>query len=60
MPTVIGVGGEEPTSALFGAPLAEAMVHARLIRYEHLGHFGPLQDPSTVGADILAGVSPPT
>ena len=21
----------------------------------HIGHFGPLQDPATIGADILAG-----
>ncbi len=60
VPTIIGIGGEEPTSTLFGTPLAEAMAHARLIRYEHLGHFGPLQDPSTVGADILGGISPAT
>ena len=60
VPTVIGIGGEEPTSTLFGAPLAEAMVDARLIRYEHLGHFGPLQDPSTVGADILEGAQAAT
>ena len=55
VPTVVGVGGEEPTSELFGVPLVEAMVGARLIRYPHIGHFGPLQDPATIGADILAG-----
>ena len=55
VPTVVGVGGEEPTSELFGGPLVEAMVDARLIRYPHIGHFGPLQDPATIGADILAG-----
>lgn len=55
VPTVIGVGSDEPTSELFGGPLAEAMADATLIRYPHLGHFGPLQDPATIGADILAG-----
>ena len=52
-PTTIGIGNQEPTSTLFGEPLSEAMRNARLIRYEHLGHFGPLQDPDTIGADIL-------
>jgi len=60
VPTIIGVGGEEPTSELFGVPLAEAMRDARLIRYPHLGHFGPLQDPATVGADILSGTQATT
>ncbi len=55
VPTVVGVGSEEPTGALFGRPIVDEMVNARLIRYPHLGHFGPLQDPGTVGADILAG-----
>jgi len=54
-PTTIGVGNEEPTSTLFGGPLAEAMGNARLIRYAHLGHFGPLQDPGTIADDILVG-----
>lgn len=53
---VIGVGGDEPTSTLFGEPLAQAMRNATLIRYPNLGHFGPLQDPASIAADIVAGV----
>jgi pimeloyl-ACP methyl ester carboxylesterase len=62
VPTIVGIGGEEPTSTLFGEPLSHAMPNARLIRYPHLGHFGPLQDPDTIGADILdaAGVQATT
>ncbi len=60
MPTVIGVGNEEPTSTIFGEPLADAMVDATLVRYAHLGHFGPLQDPATIGADILVAAQATT
>ena len=54
LPTVVAVGHDEPgpNPALFGPPLAEALAGGRLIRYEHLGHFGPLQDPSTIATDI--------
>lgn len=60
VPTVVGVGGDEPTSEMFGEPLVDAMVDCRLIRYGHLGHFGPLQDPATVGADVVAAAQPTT
>ena len=60
VPAVVAVGSEEPTGSLFGAPIVDEMVHARLIRYPHLGHFGPLQDPGTVGADILASAAQAT
>ncbi len=55
VPTVVGVGSDEPTSEMFGVPLVDAMAGSRLIRYPHLGHFGPLQDPATVGADVADG-----
>jgi pimeloyl-ACP methyl ester carboxylesterase len=53
-PVVVAVGHDEPGSnpARMGPPLAEALVEGRLIRYEHIGHFGPLQDPWTVARDI--------
>ena len=53
-PVVVAVGHDEPGSnpARMGPPLAEALVGGRLIRYEHIGHFGPLQDPWTVARDI--------
>jgi hypothetical protein len=24
------------------------------VQYAHLGHFGPLQDPETIAADVIA------
>ena len=33
------------------------MANARLAQYPHLGHFGPLQDPASIGADVLAAAT---
>ncbi|MEZ5217313.1 MAG: alpha/beta hydrolase [Ilumatobacteraceae bacterium] len=38
----------------WAAPLAEALPRGTFVEYEHLGHFGPLQDPITVSRDIVA------
>jgi pimeloyl-ACP methyl ester carboxylesterase len=63
----LAVGGRRPPPSLPGpevgpAALAPAIVatlpDARLIEYPTLGHFGPLQDPETIAADILAAVAP--
>jgi pimeloyl-ACP methyl ester carboxylesterase len=53
-PVVVAVGHDEPGSnpARMGPPLAQALVRGELIRYEHIGHFGPLQDSWTVARDI--------
>jgi hypothetical protein len=32
-------------------PLADALVNGHLVRYDHIGHFGPLQDPWTIARD---------
>jgi hypothetical protein len=32
--------------------LAAALAQGHLFRYDHIGHFGPLQDPWTVARDI--------
>ncbi|HVE18247.1 MAG TPA: alpha/beta hydrolase [Ilumatobacteraceae bacterium] len=60
-PVVVAVGHDEPGSnpARMGPPLAEALVGGRLIRYEHIGHFGPLQDPWTVARDIRQHIEAP-
>ena len=44
------IGGSNPSR--LGPPLADALGHGRLIRYAHIGHFGPLQDPWTVARDV--------
>lgn len=53
-PVAVAVGNDEPGSnpARMGPPLAAALARAALIRYDHIGHFGPLQDPWTVARDI--------
>jgi pimeloyl-ACP methyl ester carboxylesterase len=53
-PVAVAVGHDEPGSnpARMGPPLAEALARGTLIRYDHIGHFGPLQDPWTVARDI--------
>jgi pimeloyl-ACP methyl ester carboxylesterase len=47
----VGVAG-------FARPVAERLPRGRLAEYPHLGHFGPLQDPDGLAADVerwLAG-----
>ena len=53
-PIAVAVGHEEPGSnpSRLGPPLADALEAGSLIRYEHIGHFGPLQDPWTVARDV--------
>ncbi len=53
-PTVVAIGREVPGSnpAQLGAPIAEGLSNGRLIRYPHLDHLGPFQDPWTVARDL--------
>ena len=53
-PTVVAVGHDEegPNPARLGPPLADALVNGQLVRYDHIGHFGPLQDPWTIARDL--------
>jgi pimeloyl-ACP methyl ester carboxylesterase len=57
-PTTVAVGHDELGSnpARLGPFLADALVRGRLIRYDHIGHFGPLQDPWTIARDITLGI----
>jgi hypothetical protein len=36
--------------------LAARLPHSRLYRYDDLSHFGPMEDPLRVGADIAAAL----
>ncbi|MEP7112008.1 MAG: alpha/beta hydrolase [Ilumatobacteraceae bacterium] len=58
-PIVVAVGHDEPgpNPSRLGPPLAEALVRGSLIRYDHIGHFGPLQDPWTIARDIAHHVT---
>ena len=53
-PTIVAVGRhrEGINEAAMGEPLADALPNAALHRYEHLTHFGPLQDPWSLARDI--------
>ncbi|QYG94864.1 alpha/beta hydrolase [Iamia sp. SCSIO 61187] len=55
VPTVVACGGADPGMvADMGPNLAAALPHATLERHPRLGHFGPLQDPATIAAAIVA------
>jgi hypothetical protein len=53
-PIAVALGRDEPgpNPARLGPPLVDVLDRAELIRYEHIGHFGPLEDPWTVARDI--------
>ena len=55
-PVVVACGGHEPGPGPHDmAPkIADGLPHGVLRRYEHLGHFGPLQDPDTIADDAAA------
>jgi pimeloyl-ACP methyl ester carboxylesterase len=60
VPAVVAVGrpANKPVDpATFGPAVVASLARARLVRYDRLGHLGPLQDPDTVAADVLAAVS---
>ena len=56
VPTVVAVGAryEGFSPAQFAPSILEAMPRASVHEYRHLGHFGPLQDPDSIGQDALA------
>jgi pimeloyl-ACP methyl ester carboxylesterase len=49
-------GGDEGPGRL-AAGLVEVLGQGRLVGYDHLGHFGPLQDPETIAADVMAALA---
>ena len=61
-PVTVAVGERRPPGAPDRGPaqLAPSLVDqlgaGRLVRYPHLGHFGPFQDPETVAADVLTAL----
>ena len=61
VPTVVAVGDREGTVGPAGyAPhVAATLPNATLVRYGHLGHFGPFQDPEGVAADITRAAGRP-
>ncbi len=43
-----------PGPADFAPAIAAALSNGHLVRHDHLGHFGPFQDPVTVAEDAVA------
>lgn len=56
IPVVVACGSRDPKSgpAAFAPDVAAALSNASLLRYAHLSHFGPFQDPDTIAEDIMA------
>ena len=55
IPVVVAVG-DEPGSPLvaLGPGIIDALENARLLVYDRFGHFGPLQPPRRIVADVFA------
>lgn len=53
-PTVVAVGQshESLDPALLGPFVATGLANATLLHYDHIGHFGPFEDPFTIAQDI--------
>lgn len=56
LPLTVGAGTAEadPNPAQFAPGIVAAVSGARLIAYDDMGHFGPLEDPDRIAADVLA------
>jgi pimeloyl-ACP methyl ester carboxylesterase len=54
-PTIVACGDRETIGpAAFAPQVAAAFPNGRLVRYPHVGHFGPFQDPTTLAEDAVA------
>jgi pimeloyl-ACP methyl ester carboxylesterase len=53
-PTIVAVGQphESLDPALLSPFVAKGLANARLLQYDHIGHFGPFEDPFTIAQDI--------
>lgn len=54
VPVAVLAGGEEVGPAAFAPHLAAALPHGELVRHPELGHFGPLQAPAELAAELAA------
>ena len=57
-PVVVARGAATgPGPSSFAQPLVDALPHGRLVTFDHLGHFGPLEQPAEVAAAILVDLA---
>jgi pimeloyl-ACP methyl ester carboxylesterase len=61
VPVTVGVGllDEDPKTSRLGAPVVDELVNGRLIEYPSFGHFGPLESPPVIAADVLDALATP-
>ena len=54
IPVAIAIGQAEGETgpAMWGPAVAAALVNGRLLTFEHLGHFGPLEHPHTIATSV--------
>jgi len=58
IPVAIAVGrSEEHGPVAFASPALEHLRHGTLLERRHLGHFGPLEDPTGLARDVEAWVT---
>jgi pimeloyl-ACP methyl ester carboxylesterase len=58
-PVTIARGAEESFGpAAFAQPVVDALPRGRLVTFDHLGHFGPLERPAEVATAIVADLAP--
>ncbi|MCB1007086.1 MAG: alpha/beta hydrolase [Acidimicrobiales bacterium] len=57
VPVTVAAGTlDAPGPAAFAARVAEALPRGELVVFDHLGHFGPLEDPDAIAESILAAL----
>lgn len=56
-PMVVVRGRDEVGPAAFAPGIVDALAHGSLEEHPDLGHFGPLQDPATIAASIVAALA---
>lgn len=55
IPVMVGAGSaeQEPSPAQFAIATAEVLPNAELVKYDRIGHFGPMEDPVRIADDAV-------
>jgi pimeloyl-ACP methyl ester carboxylesterase len=57
IPVTVAMGEESPGPSAFAPLVADRLPKGRLVRHPELGHFGPLQAPAAMAAEVAAWVA---